>query len=136
MINKANVELLKADLRANARRYDQSTYGEVDDECGTVGCLAGFCLMRAVGDAAYGWLVKSGDIDEFARTAGEEFLGVGTSFKSIDRSIFDPGDWWPRDLAERYAAAEDAQDRAAMVEVACDALDRLQDDGTIAGLVV
>jgi hypothetical protein len=57
--------------------------------------------------------------------SGERFLGLKMD---EDANIFHSYDCWPDDLVDAYDAARD--DRAR-VEVACQALDRLQDNGKI-----
>jgi hypothetical protein len=123
-INKAGVELLKADLRANAAAYKQSTFGAVT-ECGTEQCMAGFCRIREVGREQYVAEVAREDLYDLCLSSGAQQLGI----KSFDPKIFDHNSNWPYDLREAYRKARTA---AARVEVACAALDRLQDDGTIA----
>jgi hypothetical protein len=46
--------------------------------------------------------------------------------------IFSTADAWPLDLAARYKEAVACGDRQAAVEVACDALDRMDEYGRIA----
>jgi hypothetical protein len=123
-INKAGVELLKADLRANAAAYKQNTFGAVTD-CGTEQCMAGFCRIRELGIEQYVAEISSDNFPDLCVSSGINQLGI----KLYDPQIFDHIGNWPYDLREAYRKANDSD---ARVEVACAALDRLQDDGSIA----
>jgi hypothetical protein len=140
-INRENVEALKAMMRAKPRSYSQQTFGKfVNDsvaECNTECCMAGFCRIAEVGLPQYMQeLLKSkGDTDEELTSFDFNELCVesGLRFLGISRydecpSIFDGHYCWPKDLSEAYRGAENPVER---VEVACRALDRLQEDGSI-----
>jgi hypothetical protein len=150
-LNKKGIEQLKADLRANARWYNQSTFGELVDgeECGTECCMAGACHLRKVGAEEFtrqlGELAKERsrvcldeqyDVEEqFMQAciaAGAEQLGIDDNYERLPQ-IFAPVSDWPRDLGDAYRKASYAYDYQGMVEAACAALDRLNDDGTIKG---
>lgn len=57
MLNQEGIEILAGYLVANAKRYDQSTFGS-KEECGTTCCMAGFARMDKVGKRAYDLEVK------------------------------------------------------------------------------
>jgi hypothetical protein len=148
-LSKEGIEQLKADLRANARRYNQSTFGELagGEECGTECCMAGACHLRKVGAEEFmrqlGELAKERSrvcLDEQYKVE-EQFMQACIAAGAVQLGIDDNHEWmpqifapvsdWPRDLYEAYRKASDAYDYQAKVEVACAALDRLNDDGTI-----
>lgn len=139
-VNKKAIEQLKADLRRYARRYDQSTFGATDPECGTVMCMAGFCLWRKIGGKKFSETVRKATFlshayREFikeAKVAGREALGLTRA----EPLIFQSTERWPIDLRTRYLAARLEGDHRAMVEVACDGLDRLNENGSIRALEV
>lgn len=127
-LNKEGIEQLKADLRASAKLYNQDTFGSVTD-CGTELCMAGMCLLREVGPQKYKEISTQGPLlAEACLAAGERQLGIET-----DRfpTIFASADNWPEDLNEKYDSAKDG---ASRVVAACEALDRLQLDGSIVEL--
>lgn len=156
-LNKEGIETLKRDLRAEAARYDQSTFGsdrapKVTGEslCGTVCCMAGFCLQRRLGRAEFDRRVTSSitamerawrleeacqersDFVDACLTAAVEQLGLeyaGFSFGGLPPVLAGMGGW-PADLHKRYHDAWLAGDHAAKAEAACDALDRMDDRGT------
>jgi hypothetical protein len=139
-LNKEGIELLKADLRANAKLYDQNSYGHCDWECGTVACIAGTCLRRAIGTDAFTLAarVAGGNLDrnfvDNCLHAGAAQLGIVLA--PIDGHfkiphIFMPASSWPADLWRQYAQAHMAYDHLAMVETACTALDRMDEYGEI-----
>jgi hypothetical protein len=131
-INKAGVELLKADLRANAAAYKQFTFGR-KTECGTEQCMAGFCHLRKVGQVEFSAEVR---VDESEKNGYLEYacLESGMWQLGIEQpdscpQIFNSHACWPLDLNKAYIRAKTDD---SLVEVACAALDRLQDDGSIA----
>ena len=139
-INRANVETLKAMMRAKPRSYSQQTFGELVHnsvaECGTEQCMAGFCRIAEVGMPQYmqellkytksDAEITNFDFNEHCIESGLRFLGIS----SLEECpiIFDDYYCWPKDLSEAYKEAENPVER---VEVACRALDRLQEDGSI-----
>jgi hypothetical protein len=127
-INLQGVELLKADLRANAKDYKQSTFGRVT-ECGTEQCMAGFCYLREVGQEAYVSTIigNSDSMETLCVGAGVKQLGIDCD-PEYCLDIFGSHHQWPYDLTIAYINATPPE---ARVEVACAALDRLNDDGTI-----
>jgi hypothetical protein len=150
-LNKEGIEQLKADLRANARWYNQGTFGELvnGEECGTECCMAGACHLRKVGAEEFtrqlGELAKARALslldeqpkieEQFMQAcieAGVAQLGIGNHYECLPQ-IFAPAGAWPRDLGDAYREASYAYDYQGMVEAACAALDRMDDDGTIKG---
>lgn len=135
-INLKGVELLKADLRANANEYKQSTFGKItpdqdgdESACGTEQCMAGFCYLREVGKDVYISAIRSNqDMQELCVTPGLRQLGINYEPGWECPIIFDSHCTWPDDLAKAYRHAITDDER---VEVACAALDRLNDDGSI-----
>lgn len=133
MLNTEGIELLKADMRANANAYKQETFGHrvrdmTDSDNTLVLCMAGFCLIRKVGQTAFeNMLIKDGFFAEKAVKAGIEQLGI-IPIKKMVPCIFNYVEYWPQDLRARYNEAITQQER---VEVAWAALDRLRIDGSI-----
>jgi hypothetical protein len=128
-INKEGVELLKADLRANAAAYRQNSFG-TETTCGTVMCMAGFCRIREVGQQQYSSEVMDGGdaLQDLCLESGIRQLGIEDADVCCP-PIFEMHFAWPYDLKNSYQKANTDDKR---VEVACSALDRLQDDGSIA----
>jgi hypothetical protein len=127
-INKEEVESLKANLRLHAKRYNQEVFAEKTD-CGTTACLAGFCLLADLGTKEFNERVKNEvftvRFEADCVDAGKKRLGIkGGEFPQI----FTNSCCWPADLERRYELAKTNKER---VEVACDALDRLNANGTI-----
>jgi hypothetical protein len=146
-LNLEGIAQLKADLRANAEHYNQNRFGKLTKHCGTECCMAGFCFMRKVGAAAFNALVKELSVDnrdgalydrftEDCVRAGCVQLGIVMD-STLERwkhpghlpPIFDYWTEWPADLSAAYDAAEYDHDHAAMAEVACAALDRIDEYG-------
>ena len=135
-MNQDGINTLAADLLATLEStshltYDQDEFG-TEAECGTVCCMAGLCLIRKVGRAA-----SSGVISVFwgsasSLEAGVEQLGLVTNV--LSPIIFSGASNWPKDLSRRYYAA--ANSRLERVNVALDALARLNEDGSIRELSV
>jgi hypothetical protein len=154
-MNKAGIEQLKADLRANAERYDQSDFGTITKDCGTEACMAGFCLMRQLGFDEFterikdngSWLtfspIKWLTFRRACLRAAVEQLGLEILpddgvlppiLGGVDAGlppIFSYVEDWPSDLRRAYSAAAVDHDHPAMVEVACQALDRMDVHGFI-----
>lgn len=109
----------------NMKKYNQNTYGD-ESSCGTVGCLAGFCLAEKIGARAYNKQAKNFVVDSDACIlAGKEKLKLkGPEYPQI----FDSVGSWPDDLYGEYARAESDKGR---VIVALKALSRLRVDGRI-----
>lgn len=144
-LNKEGIETLKADLRHDAMRYKQSTFGQFDDDCGTQCCLAGMCLLRKVGQQEFHSIVRDAiynmdksEIYNLSMQAAAEQLGIEllTDHQYFDLTdetcmppIFAETDCWPEDLEERYYDAYSNYDYEAAVEVACEALDRIDVHG-------
>lgn len=130
-LNKAGIEQLKADLRAKPKRYNQDSFGKIT-ACGTEMCMAGHCLARKLGLRRFNAKLKKGEIngrfDQQSIDAGIKQLGIR---KYCFPQIFRPPQEWPFDISNRYSYAENNHDHKAMVEVACEALDRLEIDGSI-----
>jgi hypothetical protein len=143
-MNKAGIEQLKADLRANAERYDQSDFGAITKDCGTEACMAGFCLMRQLGfdeftervKATGSWWLRHDIWLTFRQAclrAAVEQLGLEILPDNDEvPPIFGGAHDWPSDLCNAYSAAARRHDHPAMVEVACQALDRMDVHGFIA----
>jgi hypothetical protein len=146
-MNKAGIEQLKADLRANAERYDQSDFGTITKDCGTEACMAGFCLMRQLGFDEFterikdngSWTTFRSDrwlaFRQACLRASVEQLGLEplleVDYDNWLPPIFDTALLWPSDLRRAYSAAAERHDHAAMTEVACQALDRMDVHGFI-----
>jgi hypothetical protein len=159
-LNKEGIAQLKFDLRANAERYNQDTFGRESKDCGTVCCMAGLCLRRQMGDEEFKYglqrVFTNGSYYKFGRVciqAAAKQLGMvllsekeysmlmyrreglhGTT--STMPAIFSSVDYWPRDLRHMYGWAYCKGDRQAVAEVACMALDRMDVNGFIAELAV
>lgn len=141
-LNLEGIAQLKADLRANAKHYNQQNFGIVTPECGTEACMAGMCRMREVGLEAFTKSVRPvehegfNDFVEECVTAGVAQLGI-ENLKDYDGAetppIFESYHAWPTDLLEAYQEAEEEHDHAAMAEVACAALDRIDEYGWFIG---
>jgi hypothetical protein len=143
-MNKAGIEQLKADLRANAEHYDQNDFGTITEDCGTEACMAGFCLMRQLGfdeftervKATGNWLtfspIKWLTFRRACLRAAVEQLGLEILPDDAGLPpIFSYIEAWPSDLRRAYSAAAVDHDHAAMTEVACQALDRMDVHGFI-----
>jgi hypothetical protein len=146
-LNKEGVELLKADLRADAKHYNQGTFGTTTAECGTECCMAGLCLRRSLGPIMFNQRVKHTEVgSEHAACAAyallqRDCLTVAMAQLGIIAMrcygitspdcppIFDIVDVWPAALRGRYDKASQLHDHAAMAEVACDALDSIDEYG-------
>jgi hypothetical protein len=147
MLNQEGIEQLKADLRANAARYDQNNFGETASACGTIACMAGMCYLRKVGEQVFlrrildvqgahrGFMreqlmvVSSGFMDDCIQ-AGVDQLGL--TLTDERPLIFESAGQWPHDLRRAYSEADNVGDHEAMVEVACAALDRMDEYGHVA----
>lgn len=139
-LNLDGIAQLKADLRANARHYNQQKFGIVTPECGTEACMAGMCRMREIGLEAFTKSIKPLDHEDFSDfvsdcvAAGAAQLGL-TLLSPEDYGegeippIFEAYHQWPEDLAEAFGDAMDKHNHAAMAEVACVALDRIDEHG-------
>jgi hypothetical protein len=145
-LNKEGIAQLKFDLRANAEHYNQTTFG-MDTDCGTVCCMAGLCLRRQVGEETFkSWLQDASVHHEryrFGQTcvaAAAKQLGVALlhewEYAVAVPTIFANVVYWPSDLGDMYVQAHDRGDQQAMAEVACMALDRMDEHGLIAKLPV
>jgi hypothetical protein len=147
-LNKEGIAQLKFDLRSNAERYSQDTFGQLSAECGTVCCMAGWCLRREIGEQEFAYVVLNliwVARDTWQRKCifvGARQLGItllpdtGTICRGVPQ-IFMGHSHWPLDLGRRYSDAMTAfpnSDHHAMVEAACDALDRMDEYGNIAAL--
>ena len=139
-MNKEGIELLKSDLRHYAKSYNQNTFGstwlkgrsETSDR-GTFMCAAGLCLMRKIGTQGFYERVKEAESNNYTffvrfradcMNAGIEQLGLGMGISSPD--IFSAVEHWPLDLYREYEFAETPK---ALVEVACKALDLIDEYG-------
>lgn len=137
-INKEGVELLKADMLANSGAYFQDCFGEIIatySECGTIQCMAGFCYLRKVGESLFKAALNPVYGDEFVFEdecvkSGIAQLGIKQKqeWYGVVPKIFCGASLWPVDLGNAY---EDAVTGRERVEVACRALDRLNEDGSI-----
>lgn len=128
MLNYENIERLKAAMRAQPRQYNQSTYGSIRPACGTVQCMAGFCMILEQGAAEF---ISSVQVWRHthagaAASSGRRFLGL-THGKEPPEFIFSPARFWPSDLYDAWCFGHSR----AQVEVACRALDRMHEDGRI-----
>jgi hypothetical protein len=148
-LNKEGIAQLKADLRADVRRYDQDTYGEPRfmAGCGTVCCMAGACLRRETGAEEFDRRVMALDHDDGDGWNYEQFVAacvaatvrqLGIKFDlarccTVSRTprIFCVPYHWPADLRRDYMSAANVDDHQALVEVACRALDRMDEYGNI-----
>jgi hypothetical protein len=107
--------------------------------------MAGMCYLRKVGEQEF--LRRILDIEDcfwdnvttsltlFVRDciqAGVDQLGL-TRTDDARASIFDGVGAWPRDLYRAYKEAKNVDDHEAMVEVACSALDRMDEYGSVGG---
>ena len=143
---------LKADLRTNATHYNQNDFVITTPECGTEMCMAGMCLMRKTGKEEFDALVakypkNSQRFNEFVDMcllAGAEQLGIellsqeeyedlsleaGLDGDTLP-AIFSKVSNWPDDLREEYEEYSERHNHIGMAEVACAALDRIDDNGT------
>ncbi len=121
-VRKVGIRLLADDLVANKKKYDQNTFGDVED-CGTVACLAGLCHMREIGVRKFNKLARYGEVDSFACiTSGERQLGITNA-----KTIFNTISAWPSDLKDEYYE----NGPLGRVVVALKALQRLKPDGSI-----
>lgn len=147
-LNKEGIAQLKFDLRSNAKRYAQDTFGQrVGGDCGTACCMAGWCLRREIGEQKFTnavddltWMTQfvwqRRCIFVGARQLGITLLPDTDICRGVPQ-IFMGHSHWPLDLWRRYSNAMTAfpnSDHHAMVEVACDALDRMDEYGDIAAL--
>lgn len=146
-LNQEGIAQLKADLRANAKHYNQNSFCKTTPDCGTECCMAGFCLMRKVSAATFNALVKALPVDgrrnadglyerftEDCVRAGCAQLGIVVAARRRNHPDALPpifGSWkeWPFDLAAAYATADHNHAYADMAEVACAALDRIDEYG-------
>lgn len=124
-LNKKGIRLLAADLFKHKKLYDQNTEGTAY-ECGTVGCLAGFCLARKLGRREYVWQVKHGFVSIEAHRSGQAALGL-PKLNTGRLQIFDFLYAWPQDLQDIY----NSNGPRCRVIAALSALQRLLPDGTI-----
>lgn len=154
MLNREGIELLKSDLRADAIHYDQRSFGSVTAPCGTVACIAGMCLRRAIGHDQFTARIRQltettgngwGDFVADCLAAAIEQIGITVlPRRQYDRiavdshlesgglpPIFCAPYYWPPDLRKRYNMAAKIHDHAATVEVACAALDRMNEYGVL-----
>jgi hypothetical protein len=141
-LNLEGIAQLKFDLRANAEHYNQDTFGEETD-CGTVCCMAGLCLRRQVGEETFKSLQDASVVHyeryRFGQTcvaAAAKQLGVALLHEWEYGAgglppIFANVVFWPSDLGDMYVQAHARGDQQAMAEVACMALDRMDDHGLI-----
>lgn len=128
MLNRQGILQLADDLIADSSKYDQNYWGshfEDQSACGTVACLAGFCMSRAIGVTKFNELAKVafGVDGSAARGFGGAQLGIPRN-----AGIFHQADLWPSDLYREYQMNSEAKSR---VVVALKALQRLRDDGSI-----
>ena len=136
-LNRKGILLLADDLIANAKKYDQDTFGEIE-ECGTVRCMAGQCYLREIGARSFNSAVKGHSRNFEASTFSEDCVSSGTKQLGIkipksfgedyNPDIFSPAFCWPADLSEEYEKAERPIER---VIVALKALSRTKNDGSI-----
>jgi hypothetical protein len=129
-VNRKHVEVIKSALRKHAKSYNQNTFGSDRPECGTVMCIAGFCRVEEVGLKQFRKEIRLDptcdfDLDDACLGSAMKFLGL-KGLKVI--TIFASAEVWPNDLANAYKNATSHKERA---EVACQALDRLNVDGSI-----
>jgi hypothetical protein len=129
-LNRAGIRALAADLVAHHEKYDQGYYGMYNASCGTVACMAGFCLQKKIGVTKFNKLVSNGTL--FSRDAIE--AGIEQLFKNYANDqggspvIFAFSSSWPTDLAIAYSLAGTPK---AKVIVALKALSRLKPNGYI-----
>jgi hypothetical protein len=143
-LNQEGIAQLKADLRANAQHYNQNSFGKITPDCGTECCMAGLCFMRKVSVSKFNVIVKELAVDDHDGVLYEQFVSACVHAGGVQLGltmnaeywaptndylppIFNNWTDWPRDLAAAYAAAE--YDPAATAEVACMALDRIDEYG-------
>jgi hypothetical protein len=154
-LNREGIEQLKADLRANAKHYSQNSFGRIKPECGTEACMAGMCLIRKIGMDAFTQRTKEAMIDDrdgqFTKFVNEclnaaaDQIGLTVldeqaymdAAHAHDRHsdglppVFSSADLWPTELADKYGDASDAHDHEAMANIACQVLDRIDENGFI-----
>jgi len=124
-VNRKHVEVIKSALRKHAKSYNQNYFGMYNPECGTVMCIAGFCRVEEIGLKQFRKEIPAQGFDLSSACLGSamKFLGL-----KADGVIFEGVSDWPDDLREAYENATSHNERA---EVACQALDRLNVDGSI-----
>lgn len=143
-LSAEGIAQLKADLRANAKHYNQEKFGVVTPECGTEACMAGMCRMREIGLEAFTKSIEPQFSEGF-----EGFVAdcVAAGVAQLGITLLDPEDYdegelppifegyhqWPEDLSGAFGDAADKHDHAAMAEVACAALDRIDENGNFIG---
>jgi len=138
MLNVEGINQLADDLVRDDARYNQSYWGQdtkyVNDPtpespffgtaCGTVACLAGFCMARKIGVTEFNKVaaIYPGISGDSARFYGAQQLGI--PFEAV---IFNNIGDWPSDLRQEYRNAKPR----GRVLVALKALQRLRPDGSI-----
>lgn len=133
-LRKEGIDALERIMLHNAERYRQNTFGELDANCGTVMCAAGFARLLAVGEAAYRAEVATMDflaLCNICEASGASLLGVeGYGADSLTPQLFENERWWPRDLREAFAAL--AGDHLGQIKFYIAMLrERVNDDGSI-----
>ena len=123
VVNREGILKLAADLVDNWQRYDQDTFGE-DRECGTVCCMAGFCLINEVGTKRFNQINRDEpfNLPVMARRAGARQLGI--PFGAL---LFYDTIYWPSDLRREYRERKGK----CRIVAALKALERLRGDGSI-----
>lgn len=129
MLNYEGIERLKVAMRASPEQYRQHTFGIRSGACGTVQCMAGYCMILLYG--AKEFVCSLGDVTHASACilAARRLLGISAG--EPWRWIFNGASAWPADLFRDFSRAGDTQDYAAQVEVACRALDRMHESGAI-----
>lgn len=151
-MNIEGIEQLKSDLRRLARHYSQNRFGRITMECGTEACQAGICLIRKIGmeeftcrvvQAAEGDRRLEDRLMKDCIAAGVEQLGLtlltDEEYRELAEEdgigdgalppIFGSSYRWPEDLRDAMREAVKMRDHEAQAEVACRALDRIDDNG-------
>lgn len=102
---KSGIDKLEKVMLANAKRYNQDTFGNVS-ECGTEQCGAGFCYLMEVGQAQFNNEARrhTNAFQNHCLEAGKRRLGIrNKSFPAVFSFSFSIS--WPDDLSEGFKKA-------------------------------
>lgn len=110
-LSKRGINRLEKIMLANAKRYNQNTFGELKVSakgvCGTILCAAGFCYLLEVGEKQFAIEIEKDERSRYngfssrCLKAGRNLLGL-TKNQSI--MIFGSPWNWPEDLEEKFGS--------------------------------